>query len=277
MTHYQIILLHHDPSLVYSVLDQFEDGVMDEQRKQYGHEEFYVKQSKRKLASFITSVCILNGDVSRLIVDFAPPPLVIMNEKKYYGNDTNSDSYLLSFHDRFVEFDKMSLLQFACANFKSCKYEKTCFIQLFDEKEAKPLGSIHEMATVYSFLTRLFGASFETSHHIHLFAKHKGTTTSGDLWLARDNQLKHHQLASFSSLKILSHLLSTIIDKNKIPPMMAMYSLISKIRLRLNVVREIRSLSSDMTDLVNHILTTNRKHTAYSALRTSYVSTHMNR
>ena len=54
MSHCQIILLHHNPNLVYSVLDQLEELIIDRQHNEYSNKEYQILQSKRKLASFIS-------------------------------------------------------------------------------------------------------------------------------------------------------------------------------------------------------------------------------
>ena len=54
MSHCQIVLVHHNPHLVYSVLDQFEESIIDQQHKQYANKGYQILQSKRKLASLIS-------------------------------------------------------------------------------------------------------------------------------------------------------------------------------------------------------------------------------
>ena len=54
MSHCQIILLHHDCNLVHSVLDQFEESIIDQQDKECINKQYQILQSKRKLASFIS-------------------------------------------------------------------------------------------------------------------------------------------------------------------------------------------------------------------------------
>jgi len=322
MTHCQIILLHHSPSLAYSVLDQFEDSILRQQHKQYA-----VVQSKRTMAAHISDHSVLNGgycDVARIVADFASPPLVI--RKTAYdevGGDPNqhqTSSVWLSFYDHFVGFNHHSLLEFASRNLRECNLSKTCFIQLFDEKEAHQMTVDDDLSAVYGFLTRLYSSAFERSFHLHLFAKHKrdglyAASRRGRVsmyseqlreggsrekeeeqsvmkmkWMnvyrdghfSSNRQLKNHQLTSFTSMKILERCLFTFIDK--VPPM-TMYdiggslSLISKVRLRLSVVKEIRTyidpcyLTSDpfVGELLDHILRTKEKYQSTARLRTSYV------
>ena len=258
--------------------------------------------------------------MSRCIVDFSPPPLII-RKSHYYGDNGEKSDILLSFYDYFVNFNYHSLIQFASNHYKHCKFTKTCFIQLFDEKEAKLLTSKHgnntnEIKEIYGFLTRLYSSVFEKSHHIHLFAKHHRSDIDNfnlmrfgkhENEIKIDNKLnnkkkchllikmksiniygnniKNYHLTSFTpSIKILLNLLSTIIYKEcKISPM-TMYdlngslTLISKIKLRLNVVEEIRSIydplylqsNQNMVDLCHHILRSKQKYQSNSMLRVSY-------
>ena len=236
------------------------------------------------------------------MVDFAPPPLVIRRDRKtdFHGEGRpQTSSISLSFHDHFVDFNHHSLLEFASRNLRECNLSKTCFVQLFAEREARRLSVDDDLANVYGFLTRLYSAAFERSFHLHLFAKHRRDGLYGEeegaddemvmkmKWMNvyRDGQysaMKNHQLTSFTSMKVLERCLFAFIDK--VPPM-TMYdiggslSLISKIRLRLSVAREIRAyidpcyLTSDRMagDLLDHILRTKEKYQSNARLRTSYV------
>ena len=209
---------------------------------------------------------VLDGDVSRVIVDFCPPPLII-RKSQYYGTngDQNKRSdVLLSFYDHFVNFNHESLIQFASRNLRNYKLTKTCFIQLFDEKEANLLLNDKfndKLKKIYNFLTRLYCSAFETSHHIHLFAKHhradidaKGrdgddgkhenkakygyltkmksmNIYDNDIMNGNRNKLiKNHHLLSFtgSTMKLLTNLLLQLIsprgEESKISPM-TMYEL----------------------------------------------------
>jgi len=297
------------------------------------HKLYEVVQSKRIMADFISENSVLDGgycDVARIVVDFAPPPLVI-RRTYFHGegpnpNQTQTSSISLSFHDHFVGFNHHSLLEFASRNLKECNLSKTCFIQLFEEKEAHQVSVDDDLGNVYGFLTRLYSSAFDAAHHIHLFAKHKRdgvyvaqqrryglrTASISDVepqpeeegqeqqtmmkmkWMnvyrdgnfSSNDQLRNHQLTSFSSMKILERCLFSLysVYSDKVPPM-TMYdvggslSLISKIRLRLNVAREIRTyidpcyLTSDrgIGDLLDKILRTKEKYQSKSGLRTSYV------
>ena len=253
---------------------------------------------------FNTSHCqitgVLNGDVSLIVSDFVSPPLVINKAQIFCKNEASSD-IVLSFYDHFVDFNHECLVDFASKNFKFFKASKTCFIQLFHEKEAELLLNMDKMSNVYGFLQRLYSSAFESSHHIHLFAKHRRSgidnvdEKDNDGMQMREkelddameqkgsflvqiktmNGLRQRHLTSFSSIKLLDNLLSIIIDKNKAPPIMAMYE-IAKIRLRIRVVREIKACmdatNESIADLLKHILRIDDKYHSNGLLRTSYVS-----
>ena len=124
----------------------------------------------------------------------------------YYGpNVDNKSDVLLSFYDHFVNFNYESLIQFASKNFKNYKLTKTCFIQLFDEKEAKLLTQTNnddELKKIYAFLTRFYCSAFESSHHIHLFAKHHRADIDGDVGMRFGNKPKDYYISKMKSMNV---------------------------------------------------------------------------
>eukprot|EP01084_Bolivina_argentea_P250233 419186_1 len=272
MTHFQIILLHHNKSLVYSVLDQFEASINTLKKNQ----NCDVIQSRRKLATFISMNCILNLDLSKIISDFISPQLKI--EKTYYYSNGINSNIVLSFIDHYVPFYKISHTKFTSKFISKSKNLKTCFIQLFDATEAKLLllndenemgeeKKCNKMGDIYDFLTRLYCSAFPTSFHIHLFA-HTHLETLNKM------KIKMNKNIIITSIKILLYLLSTIIHQNKIPQIYNVYDNVNIYRLRRNVVREIKSFidnnnnDQSIVDLMDHIL----KIQSNSAFRTSYAS-----
>lgn len=304
------MLLHHNRRLVHSVLDQLEACIIDEQHSQCAYKQYNILQSKRRMARFISQNSVFDGDVSRVIVDFNPPPFVVMR--------THFDrcQITLSFHDHFVDFDCHSLVDFACKYHKAGQAQQTCFVYLFDEKEARLFTSTvaahsnQEIIKVYGFLTRFYSSVFDQSHHIHLFAKHHRADIdegrhdkqdadkhgalplliqmkSMNVYATQRNQqrpllLKNHQITTshLSSMRVFAHLLASIVRNNKVAPM-SMYdvnvtgsvSLVSKIKLRLSVVHEIRASNASnqyVADLVDHILKRKPKYQSNSRLRLSF-------
>lgn len=302
MTQCKIILLHHDPALAYSVLDQIEDSVA--QRQHSIGKRYLVCQSKRKLAEFIATNSALHCDVSLIISDFVSPPLVISKSQIFCKNGIPSDVSLI-FEDHFVDFNRESSIDFASKNFQQCRAFKTCFIQLFDEKEVHLLLNMDTTSNVYGFQQRLYSTAFDRSHHIQLFAKHRRASIDGwnrtkydglqigeeskeenegsfliqmksmDMVQNNHHGLKQRHLTSFSSMKLLNKILCTVIDGNKASPMMimSMYKW-ATIRLRLKVVKEIKEcteINEGIDELLRHILRVDDKYQSQGLLRTSFV------
>eukprot|EP00485_Elphidium_margaritaceum_P001598 CAMPEP_0202689954 /NCGR_PEP_ID=MMETSP1385-20130828/5118_1 /ASSEMBLY_ACC=CAM_ASM_000861 /TAXON_ID=933848 /ORGANISM="Elphidium margaritaceum" /LENGTH=320 /DNA_ID=CAMNT_0049345175 /DNA_START=93 /DNA_END=1055 /DNA_ORIENTATION=+ len=319
MSHCQIVLLHHDNWMCQSVLDQFERSLIH-QPNNNALVQYHVLQSKRTLTQLISDHTDVDMDVSRVIAEFSPPPLIVMRSHSLYG------STYYNFVDHFVDFNDKSLVAFASQYLQQRhnKPTKTCFINLFDEKEAKLLtaheedkddgmdssSSSNNMLKTYRFLTRLYSAAFDSSHHIHLFAKHHRSNIDDEgrcmdakeahrqsmpmlMQMKRMNvyegmqrrgnnqTLKTHHITTshLASMRILSQLLSAMTVHDKLPPMAlceinGSVSWIAKIKLRLNVAQEIRSiidpLCLETNALIKHILKTQSKHQSHSNLRLSF-------